>query len=58
LLSCTVRTTLPIHRCCGRASFDPYAHDPPTRGDRRRDRSRVPTQARFQNRRVQSFVYS
>ena len=57
-LSCTVRTTQPIHRCCGRASYDPYKHDPPIRDDLHRDRNRVPTPARFQNRRVQSFVYS
>jgi hypothetical protein len=58
LLSCTARTTPPIHRRCGRASCDPYAHDPPIRDDPRRDRSKAPTQARHQSLRVQSFVYS
>jgi hypothetical protein len=58
LLSCTSHTTLPIHRCCDRASCDPYAHDQPIRGDLRRDRSKGPMQARNQGLRVQSFVYS
>ena len=57
-LSCTACTTPPIRRRCGRVSGDPYAHDLPIRDDRRRDRSRVPMQARFQTLRVQSFVYS
>src|SRR5260370_2428190 len=45
LLSCTVCTTLPIHRRCGRASYDLYAHDPPIRDGHRRERSRVQMQA-------------
>jgi hypothetical protein len=57
-LSCTVRTTPPIHRRCGRVSCDPYERDLPTPDDLRRDRSRAPTQVRFQNRRVQSLVCS
>ena len=58
LLSCTVCTTLPIHRCCGRACCDPYGHDPPIRDDPLLERSKAPMQARFQSLRVQSFVYS
>src|ERR1700676_2993786 len=58
LLSCTVRTTPPIHRRCGQVSCDPYAHDPPSRGVLLRVRNRTPMQAGFQSLRVQSFVYS
>jgi hypothetical protein len=58
LLSCTGHTTLLTHRRCGQASCDPYAHDPLSRDDPRRARSRAPMQARFQSLRVQSFVYS
>ena len=58
LLSCTVRTTRPTHRCYGRASYDPYAQDQPIRDDPRRDRSKDPMQARSQSLRVQSIAYS
>src|SRR6266478_5226917 len=57
-LSCTAHTTPPIHRRCGQASCDPFAHDSPTRSDRLRVRNKAPMQARFQSLRVQSFVYS
>jgi hypothetical protein len=57
-LSCTACTTPPTHRRCGRVFCDPFAHDLPIRDDPRRDRSRVPKQARSQNLRLQSFVYS
>ena len=56
--SCNVCTTPPNHRRCGQASCDQYVRDPPIRDDLRRDRSRAPTQARFQSLRVQSFVHS
>src|SRR5881296_2125552 len=57
LLSCTAHTTPPIHRCCGQASCDPCARDPPIRGDLLCARNRALMQARSQNLRVQSFVY-
>ena len=58
LLSCTVHTTPLIHRRCGQASGDPFAHNSPIRGDRLRVRNKAPMQARSQSLRVQSFVYS
>jgi len=58
LLSCTARTKRPIHRRCARVFCDPYAHGPPIRGDRRRDRSKAPMQALSQSLRVQSLVCS
>src|SRR5437870_9949756 len=45
LLSCTARTSPPIHRRCGPVSCDPFAHDLQVRDGHRRDRSRVPMQA-------------
>ena len=36
-LSCSAHTTLRIHRRCGQASCDLYAHDPPVRDDHRHD---------------------
>jgi hypothetical protein len=57
-LPCTGHTTPPIHRRCGLASGDPCAPDPPIRGGLLRDRNKAPMQARSQNLRVQSFVYS
>src|SRR6266478_1991506 len=58
LLACTGHTTPPTHPRCGQASGDPNAHDPLSRGGLLRARNRAPMQARFQNLRVQSFVYS
>jgi hypothetical protein len=58
LLSCTVRTTPPTHPRCGRASCDPYAHDPLIRGDLLRVDSRVPMRALSQSLRVQLLVCS
>src|SRR5580658_7420650 len=58
LLSCTAHTTPPIHRRYGPVSYDLYAHNPPSRGDLRHVRSRVPKLVRSQSLRVQSLVCS
>ena len=57
-LSCTSRTTPPIHRRCAPVACDQYVRGPPIRCDPRRARNRAPMQARSQTLRVQSFVCS